>query len=88
MSQYKFSVNSKIGPVFVIIGWDVPLQHFFMSIYQKSEDHPIYDNLLESYPFNLSLDDFQNVLDKFFITEISLIKGSPLYSQLILDRLN
>lgn len=87
MSQYHFSVNSNVGQVIVSIGWDSPLQHFFMSIYSDDETQPIYDNMFESNPFQLSLSHYQSVLNIFSITEIALCSESKLYKQLMNDKL-
>lgn len=86
MSQYNFCVHSNIGEVLVSIGWDKQLQHFFMNIYQKTEESPIYDNLFEQNPFQLTLEYYQGVLNKFAITDISLTYRSQLYMQLMSDK--
>ena len=85
MSQYNFKVNSNLGEVVVCLGWDEPLQHFFMNIYTDIDD-PLYDNLSEEQSFDLSLSHYQQVLDTFGINEISLAPTSSLFEQLMQDK--
>ncbi|MCW5589670.1 MAG: hypothetical protein KIT27_08425 [Legionellales bacterium] len=53
MSQHLFKVFHNETPTYVLMGWDRPLQGFFMVIYKPLEsDAPYYSNLdqEESHP--------------------------------------
>lgn len=89
MSQHWFDVESKEGPVEVMLGWDPPLQWFHMCIdfsIDSSED-PLYTNLAEPDPCNVTLEYLQSVLEQFEITELKIVPGTTgLYEKLIQDR--
>lgn len=87
MSQYKLKGMTPNGTVDVLLGWDEPMKWFFMVI-EPENDEPLYSNLNEAEPETLTLDHFQRVLDRFNITNISLLPGhkSNLYEKLMSDR--
>lgn len=87
MSQYVLTGTTPTGRVDVLLGWDEPLNWFFMVI-DPDADEPLYSNLDEEEPESLTLDYFQGVLDRFNITNISLLPGhaSGMYEKLMSDR--
>lgn len=87
MSQYTLKGRTPSGTVDVVLGWDEPMSWFFMVI-EPEADEPLYSNLHEAEPENLTLDHFQRVLDRFNITNISLLPGheNGLYEKLMSDR--
>lgn len=87
MSQYRLDGETPNGTVEVLLGWDEPMSWFFMVI-EPDADEPLYSNLDEYAPENLTLDHFQRVLDRFNITNISLLPGheSGMYEKLMSDR--
>lgn len=87
MSQYRLNGETPNGMVEVLLGWDEPMNWFFMVI-EPDADEPLYSNLDEAEPESLTLDHFQRVLDRFNITNISLLPGheSGMYEKLMSDR--
>lgn len=87
MSQYRLNGETPYGTVDVLLGWDEPMNWFFMVI-DPEADEPLYSNLDEYAPENLTLDYFQGVLDRFNISNISLLPGHKdgLYEKLMSDR--
>ena len=87
MSQYRLKGNTPVGTIDVLVGWDEPMNWFFMVI-GPDNDMPLYSNLDEAEPENLTLDHFQRVLHRFHITNISLLPNhrSGLYEKLQDDR--
>ncbi len=71
MSQHycRTSMNNK--PVEVLMGWDRPLQGFFMVIFDlsspKAMEDMIYSNLNERNPYPKVLDPFANKLEEMGI---------------------
>jgi len=89
MSQHWLTGNTPNGSVEILIGWDEPLQWFHMTL-EPDADEPLYSNLYEPNPHSLTLADFQKVLDRYGITNISLHPNHPdgLYELLEDDRQN
>lgn len=87
MSQYTLKGKTPSSTVDVLLGWDEPMSWFFMVI-EPDADEPLYSNLNEAEPESLTLDHFQRVLDRFNITNISLLPGheSGMYEKLMSDR--
>lgn len=87
MSQYRLKGETPSGAVNVLLGWDEPMHWFFMVI-ESDADEPLYSNLDEAEPESLTLDHFQRVLNRFNITNISLLPNhnSGLYEKLHDDR--
>lgn len=77
MSQHCFDTFHKGFPITVILGWDRPMQHFFLTIEKPAEliddtmkfedDHFLYSNLHEADPFGHDLDYYREVLRYFQI---------------------
>lgn len=87
MSQYRLNGKTPNGTVDVLLGWDEPMNWFFMVI-DPEVDEPLYSNLDELEPERLTLDHFQRVLDRFNISNISLRPGHEdgMYEKLMSDR--
>jgi hypothetical protein len=76
MSQHHFNTEFKGQPCKVMMGWDRPLQGFFMTIEQADSDGEtdfIYSNLDDPalFPFNglpQTLEYFQEKLDELGLT--------------------
>ncbi|HAU6861832.1 TPA: hypothetical protein JEM16_004510 [Salmonella enterica subsp. enterica serovar Senftenberg] len=62
--------------------------NWFFMVIDPDADEPLYSNLDEDEPESLTLDYFQGVLDRFNITNISLLPGhaSGMYEKLMSDR--
>ncbi|CQH79366.1 hypothetical protein ACQ69I_003293 [Yersinia enterocolitica] len=88
MSQHYLEGITPNGNVTILVGWDRPLSYFFMVIESQQLDEPLYSNLYEVDPASLTLEYFQQVLERFNIKNISLQPEhqSGLYEQLIKDR--
>jgi len=57
MSRHRFqATSSEFGPVTVWMGYDRPLDGFFFTVFDRSEDKCLYDNLRYSEPHPKSLD--------------------------------
>src|SRR3546814_16825554 len=63
MSRHYFGTFHKGSPITVVLGWDRPMDYFFLVIEEEtnSDDNPmafdlLYSNLQESDPFNHDLD--------------------------------
>ncbi|MFK1437582.1 hypothetical protein ACIU0H_28540 [Pseudomonas aeruginosa] len=78
MSRHYFDTVHKGFPITVVLGWDRPLDYFFLVIHKPTElvdgamkvvdDDHLYSNLHERNPFNLDLDYYRQVLRLFGIT--------------------
>ncbi len=90
MSQYIFEAHTKNGnKVEVLLGWDNPLEYFFMVIDSDDSDEPLYSNLFESDPASLDLPHFQRVLEGFGINDVCLKpETTGIYEVLINDKDN
>lgn len=91
MSQHWLEGITATSSVKVLIGWDQRLAYFFMVIESGSDDEePLYSNLYEHDPANLTLEHFQKVLERFGIDNISLEPGHELklYEKLMADKEN
>lgn len=88
MSQHYLDGITPNGIVTILVGWDRPLSYFFMVIESPQQDEPMYSNLDEDDPASLTLEHFQQVLERFNIKNISLQPKHPsgLYEKLIKDR--
>lgn len=88
MSQNCFSamiaLNKKNEPALVSvevnIGWDRPLQGFFMTIYRTHTDHLVYSNLddkalKKQMGFSSTVEHFEEVLKSYGITLDDVIKA-------------
>src|SRR3546814_13098438 len=74
MSRHYFNTFHKGSPISVILGWDRPMNYFFLVIEEQnnSADNPmtldlLYSNLQESDPSNHDLDYYRAVLRHFQI---------------------
>lgn len=74
MSRHYFGTFHKGSPITVVLGWDRPMDYFFLVIEEEtnSADNPmafdlLYSNLQESDPFNHDLDYYRGVLRHFQI---------------------
>ncbi len=74
MSRHYFDTFHKGYPINVVLGWDRPMEYFFLVIEEQntSADNPmtfdlLYSNLQESDPFNHDLDYYREVLRHFQI---------------------
>lgn len=77
MSRHYFDTSHKGFPVTVILGWDRPLNYFFLVIEKPAEliddtmqvkdDDFLYSNLHEIDPFGHGLDYYRGVLRHFQI---------------------
>ena len=87
MSQYRLNGKTPNGTVDVLLGWDEPMNWFFMVI-DPEVDEPLYSNLDEPEPERLTLEHFQRVLERFNISNISLRPDHEdgLYEKLMSDR--
>lgn len=89
MSQHWLSGTINNREVEILIGWDEPLQHFFMTIDPEGEP-PIYSNLDEepSIAFSHTLQDYQVVLTNLGVSGVSLNPADPsgLYQELMNDK--
>lgn len=91
MSQYEFNVKSeKTGTTLkVLLGWDAPLQRYFLVIDYEGNDTDIciYSNILDKYAYkhNHSLTYFQSILIKNGINSIDLL-NSELSDKLKYDK--
>jgi hypothetical protein len=88
MSQHFFQVKSSHGLVDVMLGWDSPMQWFHMYIGYgiQTDENPLYSNLNEVNPYDVTLEYMQSILDKFDITEIEIREGTDLFNRLSQDR--
>lgn len=89
MSQHWLCGMIKDKSVEILIGWDEPLQHFFLTIDPEGEP-PIYSNLHEDpdEAFSHTLADYDAILKKYGVTGVSLAPGHPdgLYNALMTDK--
>ncbi|MFL9883226.1 hypothetical protein PQR66_09330 [Paraburkholderia agricolaris] len=77
MSQHSFDTVHNGFPITVLLGWDRPLNYFFLVIQKRTtrideamqaEDGDIlYSNLHENEPFNHDLEYYREVLGNFQI---------------------
>jgi hypothetical protein len=84
-SHYVLWGQTANGPVYVLIGWIEILSHFFLYI-EPRRGQPLYCYLDELDPISMTLEDYQIVLDRFGISNISLKPGYGLYESLMTDR--
>lgn len=78
MSQHYFETSHKGFPITVILGWDRPMQHFFLLIRKPAEleddtievldENFLYSNLYEADQFGHDLDYYRAVLRRFRIS--------------------
>ena len=69
MSQHTYQTEVEGQQVSITLGWDRPLGHFFMQIVgipqdtsKDAEAEVLYTNLYEPNAFELTLDDYREVL--------------------------
>ncbi|EPB9494600.1 TPA: hypothetical protein L4Q76_001679 [Pseudomonas aeruginosa] len=77
MSRHYFGTSHRGFPVTVILGWDRPMNYFFLMIEKPAElidssmevedEDFLYSNLHENDPFNHDLDYYREVLRHFQI---------------------
>lgn len=77
MSRHYFATSHKGFPITVYLGWDRPMQYFFLVIekpadlvdetMQVEDDDYLYSNLHEDDPFGHGLDYYRCVLQHFQI---------------------
>lgn len=69
MSQHKINVEIDTLPCVIQMGWDKPLQRFYCVIspliLTGELDDPLYSNLYEENPDELSLDFFIGVCENY-----------------------
>lgn len=78
MSQHYFDTSHEGFPITVQLGWDRPMQCFFLVIMKPAElvadttrakdDEILYSYLHEEAPFGHGLDHYREVLRRFQIT--------------------
>lgn len=77
MSQHSFKTTHRELPITVLLGWDRPLQYFFMVIentapdddgQEEQDDGYLYSNLNDKHPFGMCLADYQAKLAELGIT--------------------
>ena len=74
MSRHCFDTSHKGFPITVVLGWDRPMQYFFLTIEKPAEliddamqvedDRFLYSNLHEADPFGHGLDYSREVLTR------------------------
>jgi hypothetical protein len=66
MSQHYFKTQNEIGSLNILIGWDKPMQGYFMVIdYEKSlSDQPLFSNLTLDIPYPKSLTSYLVILEE------------------------
>lgn len=77
MSRHYFDTSHKGFPITVVLGWDRPMNYFFLTIKKPPElidstmmaedEDFLYSNLHESDPFDHDLDYYRGVLRHFHI---------------------
>lgn len=77
MSRHCFDTSHKGFPIIVVLGWDRPMQYFFLTIEKPAEliddamqvedDRFLYSNMHETDPFGHDLDYYREVLRHFQI---------------------
>lgn len=69
MSQHRFSTTHNGEKTRLLMGWDKPLQGYFLVIEKASdEDEPFYSNLLHAEnPYPKTLEPFLEVLENLGI---------------------
>ena len=69
MSQHKFYTQHNGKPVIVQLGYDRPLGHYHMVVYEPGmTDDPIYSNLDQVDAFEMTLDAYRKALSNLGIT--------------------
>lgn len=69
MSQHQFHTQYNGKPVIVQLGYDRPLGHYHMVVYEPgTTDEPIYSNLDQVKAFNMTLNDYRKALSNLGIT--------------------
>ncbi len=83
MSQHVFLCPNDSGFYAVLMGWDRPLQQYFLVVYRASmDDEPIYSNLY---------DDTSRPTLKYYLTkleELNIELPYPMVEELIQDAAN
>ena len=77
MSQHYFETSHKGFPITVVLGWDRPMQHFFLLVRKPAEleddtiqvldENFLYSNLYEEDPFGHDLDYYREILQRLQI---------------------
>ena len=68
MSQHIFYTMHENEQTKIMMGWDRPLQGFFMVIEKDSDiDRPFWSNLFQKPSHQKTLDGYLSLLDKFKI---------------------
>lgn len=83
MSQHHFYTQHDSVITHVLMGWDRPLQGFFMVIEKEKDlDHPFWSNLSETdHPHPRTLNPFLEVLD-----QLSIAIPTPMIEALLEDQ--
>ena len=63
MSQHYFETTYLNRPVRVTLGWDRPVQHYYLTVEYLDADRYVYSNLQERKPFGFNLDDYRSKLE-------------------------
>lgn len=81
MSQHQFHTHIDGKPVVVQMGFDRPLGHFHMIVYEVGQmDDPIYTNLDQQDGFDLTLDDYRAAL-----SDLGIVVPESMFAQTELD---
>lgn len=84
MSQHIFHTQHNDKPVTVQIGYDRPLGHYHMVVFEPGqEDDPIYSNLDQEDAFGMSLDDYRAAL-----SDMGIAVPESMFEQTELDAAN
>lgn len=82
MSQHQYSTRDENGvSITVIMGYDRPLDHYFLLVEVDGLDDPIYCNLYDTGPFNRPLEYYRDKLD-----ELGLSIPSGMFAAVERDR--
>ncbi|EQM83537.1 hypothetical protein L683_25320 [Pseudomonas aeruginosa WC55] len=92
MSQHYFETVHKEFPIAVLLGWDRPMQHFFLVIKKPADligdpkyfhdDEVLYSNLYDANVFGHDLEYFGEVLRHF-----QIVVPASMFAQVLRDSL-
>lgn len=83
MSQHFFATKRQDQEIIVLLGFDRPLGHVFMVVTPEGKpDQPIYSNLLQAKPFDLTLDDYWSALN-----ELGIEVPMSMFEEVALDQI-
>ncbi len=68
MSQHSYSLKHNGEETNIMMGWDKPLQYFFMIIEKESDiDEPFWSNLNQLEPYQKNLNFYLKILNELNI---------------------